>query len=114
MKNQEPRCVPFSGTEKFTRLLPGVPDTAGMKSGYMILRPGESVGEHKTTGREEAIVILEGKAAVYVEQKFAFVAEAESLVYIPPEIAHDIKNETDKPLRYVYVVTPVGMAGPAS
>mgnify|MGYP001585609523 CR=1 FL=1 len=107
MANLEPKFAKLAGTEKFTRLLSGVPATAGMKSGYVTLKPGEAVGEHKTASREEAIIILEGQAAVYCEQKFLFTAAAQSLVYIPPEMNHDIRNEGSVPLRYVYVVTPV-------
>lgn len=103
----KPQLVSISGNEKFTRLLAGVPSTAGMKSGYVILKPGESVGEHKTDAREEAIIILEGKAAVYCEKNLLFTAEAESLIYIPAETIHDIQNAGDKNLRYIYIVTPV-------
>jgi len=78
-----------------------------MKSGYVTLKPGEAVGEHVTSGREEAILVLEGQASVYCEQKLFSIAEAESLVYIPPEMVHDIKNEGSGKLRYVYVITPV-------
>lgn len=107
MTKPEPHYVKMTGSERFTRLLAGVPSTAGMKSGYVVLRPGEAVGEHKTDAREEAIVILEGQATVYCEKNRLFVAQAESLVYIPQETNHDIRNEGEKILRYVYVVTPV-------
>lgn len=103
----KPTTIKLAGAEKFTRLLAGTPATAGMKSGYLTLKPGEMVGEHKTDAREEAIIILEGKASVYCDNQLAFVSEAESLVYVPPETLHDIRNEGDKILRYVYVVTPV-------
>jgi mannose-6-phosphate isomerase-like protein (cupin superfamily) len=102
--------VRISGTERYQRLLAGVPATAGMKSGAMTLQPGESVGEHKTEGKEETILILEGKADVYVEGQLVFTAEKESLVYIPPETSHDIKNSGDGRLRYIYIVAPVPRA----
>lgn len=107
MNTLDPQYVPLSGAQKFTRLLAGVPHTRGMKSGYVTLQPGESVGEHKTEAREEAVVILEGTASVYCEGKHLFNAQAQSLVYIPPEKKHDIKNEGKEMLRYVYIVTPV-------
>lgn len=112
MQNLKPKLVKLAGTEKYMRLLGGVPFTAGIKSGYVTLKPGEAVGEHKTEAREEAIVILEGKASVYCEKELLFTAEAESLVYIPPETNHDIRNEGEERLRYVYVVTPVAGAVP--
>lgn len=111
MTNWKPSLVKLRGLEKYTRLLAGVPLTAGMKSGYVTLKPGEAVGEHKTEGREEAIVILEGKASVHCEKKFVFTAEAESLVYIPPGTNHDLRNDGIVHLRYVYVVAPVTASG---
>ena len=100
-------CVPCSGTDRFTRLLAGPPETAGMKSGLVSLSPGETVGEHVTQGREEAILILEGRADVFCDGSFRMSADKDTLVYIPPETAHDIKNSGPGRLRYVYVVTPV-------
>lgn len=107
MESRVPLCVRCSGTEKFTRLLAGPPATAGMKSGYVTLPPGDAVGEHVTGGREEAVLILEGRADVFCEGKKAFSAEAVSLVYIPPETLHDIRNSGPGRLCYVYVVSPV-------
>jgi len=107
MKNLEPVLVELKLGERFQRLLPGTPVTAGMKCGHVVLKPGESVGEHKTSAREEAIIILEGRAQVICEGKLQFSAAKDNLIYMPPETAHDIKNCSDTILRYVYVVTPV-------
>jgi mannose-6-phosphate isomerase-like protein (cupin superfamily) len=107
MKDLKPLLVELAGSERFQRLLPGVPATAGMKSGYVTLKPGESVGEHKTESKEESIIILEGEAQVYCGGRNIFSARQNSLVYIPPQTSHDIKNSSDKLLRYVYVVVPV-------
>jgi quercetin dioxygenase-like cupin family protein len=109
MNDMKPILVKLSGSEKYTRLLAGAPSTAGMRSGYVTLLPGEAVGEHRTDAREEAIIVIEGRASVYRGKELLFAAEEESLVYIPPETDHDIKNETDKKLRYVYVVAPVSV-----
>lgn len=109
MEQLRPLQVKLTGSEKFTRLLAGFPLTCGMKSGYVTLKPSESVGEHKTVGKEEAIIVLEGDASVYVEKKLLCVSQAPSLVYIPPEIDHDIKNESSQVLRYVYVVAPCNL-----
>ena len=96
MIKPEPVLVELKGAERFQRLLPGAPVTAAMKSGYVVLKPGEAVGEHKTSGREEAIIILEGAAQIICEGRLVFCAAKDSLIYIPPETNHDI-----------YVVTPV-------
>jgi mannose-6-phosphate isomerase-like protein (cupin superfamily) len=65
------------------------------------------VGEHKTKGKEEAIIILEGEADVYAEGRLIFTAGKESLIYIPSETSHDLKNNGNKALRYIYITTPV-------
>jgi len=110
MKKLKPILMELTGSESFKRLLPGIPSTAGMKSGYITLKPGESVGEHKTEAKEEAIIVLEGQAQVFCAGKVLFTVKERNLVYIPPEIDHDIKNNGSKPLRYVYVVSPVKFA----
>jgi mannose-6-phosphate isomerase-like protein (cupin superfamily) len=107
MNELKPLLVELSSQERFQRLLAGVPDTAGMKSGQMILKPGESVGAHRTQGKEESIIVLEGEAQVFCEGRMLFVAPKDSLVYIPPETEHDIKNSAAGLLRYVYVVASV-------
>ena len=107
MKKKKPVLKKLTGSKSFKRLLAGIPSTAGMKSGYVILKPGESVGEHKTEAKEEAIIILDGEAQVSCSGKVLFTAPKRNLVYIPPETVHDIKNNASKPLRYVYVVSPL-------
>src|ERR1035437_7941371 len=42
-------------------LLHGVPQTAGMRSGFVRLKPGDSVGWHTTGQNEESLVILRGR-----------------------------------------------------
>ncbi len=102
-----PLLVKLEGEQRFLRLLPGEPVTAGIKSGYTILKPGESVGEHKTEAKEEAIIVLEGECQVFCGGKLFFIARKDNLVYIPPETNHDIKNNGDKILKYVYLSAPV-------
>ena len=41
-------------------LLRGVPQTAGMRSGFVRLKPGDAVGWHTTGKNEESLVILHG------------------------------------------------------
>jgi mannose-6-phosphate isomerase-like protein (cupin superfamily) len=107
MKDLKPISIKLEGSERFQRLLAGAPATAGMKSGHITLKPGESVGEHKTEAKEESIIVLEGTADIYCEGKLLFIVREKSLIYIPPEVNHDIKNSSDKVLRYVYVVSPI-------
>src|SRR5215475_10865470 len=48
-------------------LLKGAPQTTGMRSGFVQLKPGESVGEHSTQDHEEALVVLHGEGKAEVE-----------------------------------------------
>ncbi|RJO65352.1 MAG: cupin domain-containing protein [Candidatus Omnitrophota bacterium] len=107
MQKLKPSVTPIEGNERFQRLLAGIPFTAGMKSGCVTLKPQESIGEHITDAKEEAIIVLEGMAEVYIEGRPFFTAQAKSLVYIPPETTHDIKNIGNAILRYVYVTIPL-------
>lgn len=107
MKGPGVEVVTFGGEQRYQRLLAGAPGTRGMRSGYVVLQPQESVGEHSTEGKEEAIIILEGSVHVVVNGKPACAAERGQLVYIPPHTIHDMINAGPVPARYVYVVAPV-------
>lgn len=90
--------------DKYQRLLAGTPDTAGMKAGFMKLTPGESVGQHSTDAREEALIILEGTAEIHIDGSALTHVPAGHLVYIPPRTQHDVRNAGAGSLQYVYVV----------
>jgi len=77
-----------------------------MRSGFVSLKPGATVGWHTTGKNEEALVILhgQGEALIDGQAKQPFVAPA--LVYIPPETRHNVANTGKEPLEYVYVVAP--------
>lgn len=74
-----------------------------MKSGLVVLAPGEEVGEHVTEAREELIIFLKGKAEVFSESEKSEV-EAPAAVYIEPEKKHNVINAGEGELRYVYTV----------
>jgi oxalate decarboxylase/phosphoglucose isomerase-like protein (cupin superfamily) len=88
-------------------VLGGPPQTAGMRSGVVVLQPGESVGRHDTGEREEIIVLLEGRGEVRVADVPPLAVAAGTAVYVPPRRNHDVVNTGERPLRYVYVVAPV-------
>ena len=74
----------------------------------MILKPGESIGAHRTDNREEMLIILEGTGQIECEGE-SLEAGAEAIVYIPPNMLHNVTNTTQQvDLKYIYVVTPVG------
>ena len=107
MTKQDVKVVALAGNAKYLRLLAGLPETSGMKSGQVILQPGEAVGSHSTGDKEEAIVILEGTLQVCLDGKPSLAAGRDHLVYIPPHTDHDMKNTGMVAARYIYVVSPV-------
>lgn len=95
------------GTDGRRAVLGGPPQTAGMRSGVVVLQPGASVGRHDTGAREEIIVVLEGLGEVRVAGVPPLAVEAATAAYVPPRCSHDVVNTGARPLRYVYVVAPV-------
>ena len=87
-------------------LLSGAPQTTGMRSGFVRLKPGASVGWHTTAGNEESLVILhgQGEALIDGQSKQSFTAPA--FAYIPPATRHNVTNTGKEMLEYVYVVAP--------
>jgi len=88
-------------------LLKGAPQTTGMRSGFVRLKPGATVGWHTTGKHEESLVILhgQGEALIDGQAKQTFVAPA--FAYIPPATRHNFLNTGSDALEYVYVVAPV-------
>ena len=89
-------------------LLKGAPQTAGMRSGFVRLKPGATVGWHTTGQNEESLVILrgQGEALIDGQERQSFAAPA--FAYIPPNTRHNVSNTGKDTLEYVYVVAPAG------
>ncbi len=110
LSSQAPKPRPLTlrlkSTQRVYPLLNGVPQTAGMRSGFVRLKPGETVGWHTTGKNEESLVVLRGrgKALVAGEPSLSFTAPA--IVYIPPAPRHNVANVGNALLEYVYVVAP--------
>ncbi len=100
-------CLQLKGRQRFLRLLGDSNKVKGLKAGLVTLKPQESIGEHKTENKEEVIVILKGNATVCYGKNKKIKAPQNSLVFIPPETLHNIKNSGSKILQYVYVTTQV-------
>jgi len=77
-----------------------------LKSGYVIIKRGGEVGEHSTENKEEAIIVLSGKAKIVCEGEERVVG-SNSIVYIPRNTKHNVLNENKKDLKYVYVTVKV-------
>ena len=77
-----------------------------MRSGFVHLLPGATVGWHTTGQNEEALVILHGQGEALIEGQAARPFVAPTLVYIPRATRHNVANTGKEPLEYVYVVAP--------
>lgn len=82
------------------------PDSIRLKSGYVELKPRQSIGEHVTKAKEEIIIILQGEATVIVEDKASSVKKGH-LVYISPNKKHNIRNDSSKNLKYIYITSSI-------
>jgi mannose-6-phosphate isomerase-like protein (cupin superfamily) len=99
--------VPLSCEGGDCALLKGAPQTAGMRSGFVRLKPGEAVGWHTTGEHEEALVILHGQGEARIEGEAALPVASAMEVYIPPATRHNVANTGHELLEYVYVVAPI-------
>jgi len=93
-----------SGENRYTRLLGGPPNSYSMRSGKVILQPGESVGKHSTKSNEEFIVILNGEGVFIFNDDNSLKFDNNSVLYCPPMTEHNIQNTGSTPLIYIYVV----------
>jgi len=77
-------------------------DSRQIRSGLVVLEHGKEVGKHETRGGEELIVLLEGTAELQSGKETKTV-DAPAAVLIPAHTAHNVRNPSKVPLRYVYV-----------
>jgi len=79
-------------------------DSEQLRSGYVVLEQGKEVGEHSTRDGEEILVLMEGTAEVTAAGETRAVP-APAVILIPANTSHNVKNQSGRSLRYVYVVT---------
>jgi mannose-6-phosphate isomerase-like protein (cupin superfamily) len=102
----QPLTMPLVCPQADCPLLKGAPQTAGMRSGFVRLKPGATVGWHTTGNNEEALVILRGQGAAMIDGQAGIPFVAPAHVYIPPATRHNVANTGEELLEYVYVVAP--------
>jgi len=74
-----------------------------LKTGRVLLQPGEEVGEHSTHQREEVLIILKGQALLKKEDKEILLNQGETH-YIGENIKHNVINKSNNNLEYIYIV----------
>ena len=109
-EHMKPFIISFKDAEKEMSLLSGPPRTKGLRSGFVILRKGESMHEHSTERCEETLVILAGEGEALFPKHAPIAFKEGSILYIPPDTRHSVKNIGAGPLRYIYLVAPAGKA----
>ena len=82
------------------------PASYGLHAGRVYLKPGADCGLHNTGAQEEMLVFLAGKGQAVIEEK-TFPVGAGKITYIPPNTAHNIVNNSNEPLSYIFCVVPV-------
>ena len=99
------KIVKLESKEKYQRLFSKDSGTCGVKSGHVILKPGENIGVHSTNEREEVIVILKGKGEASSGGERTLKIEKNAVLYIPPSAEHDIKNTGKDVLEYIFITS---------
>jgi mannose-6-phosphate isomerase-like protein (cupin superfamily) len=103
--NPKARSIAFQTDDRHrVNLLSGPPETRFLKSGYVKLSPGESIGFHSTGRGEEIIVPISGEGEVRFPGAEPFRVSPGFLIYNPPETEHDVINTGEGVLEYIYIV----------
>lgn len=99
------KIVKLEPGSKYQRLFNKDSGTCGMKSGHVILKPGEEIGEHSTNNSEEALVILKGKGQLVISKQEVLDLKDSTVLYIPPETLHNVKNTGGGILEYIFLTS---------
>jgi len=102
-----PLTLELDGAQSYQALLGGRPQTWGMRSGHVALKPGGEIGLHSTKQHEESLVFLEGTGIVRLDGQEPLAVGAGRVAYVPPYTGHNVVNTGKSVLRYIYVVAPV-------
>lgn len=98
------KLIKLESKERYQRLFNKDLGTCGMRAGHVSLRPGENIGEHTTGDLEETLIILRGRGEARIDDAKLQI-EANSILYIPPQTSHDIKNTGSVVLEYVFITS---------
>ena len=95
-------CTQLKGQQRFLRLFGDSSKDKGLRSGYVILKPKESVGLHNTGPCEEVIFIITGSGLVNYGIKNNIKVKKNMFIYISPQMPHNVINTGKSPLKYIY------------
>ena len=104
-KSPRPKLVLLDlNAKEYTRVLGGPPETMTMRSGLVVLGPGQSVGTHNTEDYEEVLVVLSGEGDMVITGGPTLHLKAGAVAYCPPRTEHNVTAIRPSPLRYIYIV----------
>ena len=99
------KIVKLDPSSKYQRLFSRDSGTCGIKSGHVILKKGEEIGEHSTNDLEEVLVILKGKGQLVINKKVSLDFEDNAALYVSPGTIHNVKNTGSGALEYVFITS---------
>lgn len=99
------KIVKLDPDSKYQRLFNADSGTYGMKSGHVILKEGEEIGEHSTNDLEEALVILRGKGRLVIGNNEGLDFEGNTVLYVSPDTTHNVKNTGNGVLEYIFITS---------
>ncbi|MCE5185776.1 MAG: cupin domain-containing protein [Planctomycetaceae bacterium] len=105
MEKKKAFMIEINSEKNYQRLVPGVPETFGLKSGRVYLEPGADCGRHNTENKEEQLVFLFGSGTAEIADEKLQVG-AGKVCYIPPRTEHNIINTGQDPLIYIFTTAP--------
>lgn len=82
------------------------PKSHGLHAGRVYLKPGADCGKHNTGKQEEILIFLAGKGQAMMGDKTVSVGVGK-IAYFPPNLEHNIINNSNEPLIYIFCVVPV-------
>jgi mannose-6-phosphate isomerase-like protein (cupin superfamily) len=107
MPKEKVFCTQLKGRQKFLRLLGDSFKPKGLRSGYVVLKPQESIGEHNTGPSEEVIFVISGSGLVCYGKKGSLKVKKNAFIYIPPQMPHNVINTSKDLLKYIYTAARV-------
>jgi quercetin dioxygenase-like cupin family protein len=111
--NPKARSITFpTDDRKRVQLLAGSPESYFLKSGYVRLSPGESIGLHSTSEGEEIILPISGEGEVRYPGADPLRVSPGSMIYNPPQTEHDVINTGEDVLEYIYIVAKLQFPAP--
>ncbi len=75
------------------------------EGGIVVFKPGEKLGAHYHNEVEETFYFIEGRCKIYIND-VEYQAEPGDVFRIAAKEKHDIFNDTDSPVKAVFIKSP--------